>query len=50
VEVTQVTAHGRVRWVSPFGSFADPTPGMGIEFIGIDAHRRDQIDRLLRKD
>jgi hypothetical protein len=49
-EVTQVTAHGRVRWVSPFGSVGDPTPGMGIEFIGMDPHRRALIDRLIRRE
>jgi hypothetical protein len=47
-DMSKVTFHGRVRWVSPFGSVGDPTPGMGIEFVGVDADKRSQLERLLR--
>jgi Tfp pilus assembly protein PilZ len=39
---------GRVRWVTPFGGVTDPVPGMGIEFVGLDAPKREKLDALLR--
>ena len=37
----------RVRWVSPFGDAADAQPGMGIEFVGLDARKRSRLEALL---
>lgn len=41
---------GRVRWVTPFGRIADPTPGMGIEFVGLDSGKRHKLDALLQRN
>ena len=43
----RLVVNGRVRWVTPFGNVADPTPGMGIEFIGVDQGKRDKIEAVL---
>jgi hypothetical protein len=45
----RLIVNGRVRWVTPFGRVDDPTPGMGIEFVGVDPTRRDRISALLAK-
>jgi len=45
----RLVVNGRVRWVTPFGRVDDPTPGMGVEFVGIDPQRRDRISDLLAK-
>ncbi len=45
----RVVVSGRVRWVTPFGRIDDPTPGMGIEFVGLDQIKRDKIDALLSR-
>jgi uncharacterized protein (TIGR02266 family) len=42
-----VQLNGRVRWVTAFGRFDDPTPGMGIEFVGLDDTKRDRLATLL---
>jgi hypothetical protein len=42
-----LVVNGRVRWVTPFGTVSDPTPGMGIEFVGVDAQKRDRILAVL---
>lgn len=46
----RLIVNGRVRWVTPFGRVDDPTPGMGIEFVGIDPQRRDRISDLLARN
>lgn len=46
---SRLVVSGRVRWVTPFGRVDDPTPGMGIEFVGVDKTKRDKIDALLSK-
>lgn len=38
---------GRVRWVTPFGDLSDARAGMGIEFVGLDARKRDRLERIL---
>ncbi len=43
----RMVVHGRVRWVTPFGRMDDPTPGMGIEFVGLDPARRVRLRDLL---
>ena len=43
----RLVVSGRVRWVTPFGRVDDPTPGMGIEFVGLDAQKRERIEALL---
>lgn len=45
----RLVVNGRVRWVTPFGNVADPTPGMGIEFVGVDQGKRDKIDAVLSR-
>lgn len=45
----RLVVSGRVRWVTPFGRVDDPTPGMGIEFVGVDKTKRDKIDALLSR-
>jgi hypothetical protein len=45
----RLVVNGRVRWVTPFGRIDDPTPGMGIEFVGVDPARRDRISALLAR-
>jgi hypothetical protein len=45
----RVVVSGRVRWVTPFGRVDDPTPGMGIEFVGVDKHKRAKLDSLLSR-
>lgn len=45
----RLSVSGRVRWVTPFGRVSDPTPGMGIEFVGVDDVKRDKLDALLKK-
>jgi Tfp pilus assembly protein PilZ len=45
----RLVVNGRVRWVTPFGRLDDPTPGMGIEFVGLDTPRRDRLEALLRQ-
>jgi uncharacterized protein (TIGR02266 family) len=45
----RLVVNGRVRWVTPFGNVADPTPGMGIEFVGVDQGKRDKIDAVLAR-
>jgi hypothetical protein len=44
-----VVVNGRVRWVTPFGTVSDPTPGMGIEFVGVDAQKRERILAVLSR-
>ena len=44
----RLTVNGRVRWVTPFGRMDDPTPGMGIEFVGVEKSARRKLDSLLR--
>jgi hypothetical protein len=46
-EGKQLVVNGRVRWVTPFGTVSDPTPGMGIEFVGLDAQKRERIFAVL---
>ncbi len=46
---SRLVVSGRVRWVTPFGRVEDPTPGMGIEFVGLDKAKRDKLERLLSK-
>ena len=43
----RVVVNGRVRWVTPFGRMEDPTPGMGIEFVGLDAEKQAKLQRVL---
>lgn len=43
----RLVVNGRVRWVTPFGTMKDPTPGMGIEFVGVDAQKRERIQAIL---
>ncbi|MBM4280898.1 MAG: hypothetical protein FJ137_09085 [Deltaproteobacteria bacterium] len=45
----RIVVNGRVRWVTPFGRVDDPTPGMGVEFVGVDPSRRERISSLLAK-
>ncbi|MDP2341337.1 MAG: PilZ domain-containing protein [Deltaproteobacteria bacterium] len=45
----RVVVSGRVRWVTPFGRVDDPTPGMGIEFVGVDKNKRAKLDSLLSR-
>lgn len=45
----RLVVSGRVRWVTPFGRLDDPTPGMGIEFVGVDPIKRDKIEALLAR-
>jgi hypothetical protein len=45
----RLVVNGRVRWVTPFGRVDDPTPGMGIEFVGVDPQRRERISALLAR-
>jgi len=45
----RLVVSGRVRWVTPFGRVDDPTPGMGIEFVGLDKSKRDKINALLNR-
>jgi Tfp pilus assembly protein PilZ len=45
----RLVVSGRVRWVTPFGRVDDPTPGMGIEFVGLDQTKRDKIASLLSR-
>ena len=45
----RVVVSGRVRWVTPFGRVEDPTPGMGIEFVGVDKTKRAKLDSLLSR-
>jgi uncharacterized protein (TIGR02266 family) len=44
-----LVVNGRVRWVTPFGNVDDPTPGMGVEFVGVDAQKRDRIQAILAR-
>jgi len=44
----RLVVNGRVRWVTPFGNVKDPTPGMGIEFVGLDKAKRDRLQRVLQ--
>ena len=46
-EGKQLVVNGRVRWVTPFGTVSDPTPGMGIEFVGLDPQKRERIFAVL---
>ena len=46
-EGKQLVVNGRVRWVTPFGTVSDPTPGMGIEFVGVDPQKRERIFAVL---
>ena len=41
---------GRVMWVNPFrpGSYDNINPGMGLQFIDLDAKQREQIVNLVR--
>ncbi len=43
-----LVVNGRVRWVTPFGNVDDPTPGMGVEFVCVDAQKRERIQAMLR--
>ena len=43
------SVNGRVRWVTPFGRLDDARPGMGIEFIGVDAFKRARLKDLLER-
>ncbi len=43
------SVNGRVRWVTPFGRLDDARPGMGIEFIGVDAVKRARLADLLAR-
>jgi len=43
------SVNGRVRWVTPFGRLDDARPGMGIEFIGVDAFKRARLAELLER-
>lgn len=45
---SRLVVTGRVRWVTPFGGVSDPVAGMGIEFVGLDAPKREKLDALLR--
>ena len=44
-----LVVNGRVRWVTPFGNVDDPTPGMGVEFVGVDAQKRERIQAILAR-
>lgn len=44
----RLVVNGRVRWVTPFGRLEDPVPGMGIEFVGLDQHKLERLEAVLR--
>ena len=44
----RLVVNGRVRWVTPFGRVEDPVPGMGIEFVGLDPHKLERLEVVLR--
>jgi type IV pilus assembly protein PilZ len=41
---------GRVMWVNPFrpGSYDNINPGMGVQFVDLNAEQREQIVNLVR--
>lgn len=44
----RLVVNGRVRWVTPFGRLEDAVPGMGIEFVGLDQHKAERLESVLR--
>lgn len=44
-----LSVSGRVRWVTPFGRVTDARPGMGIEFVGLDEHKKRRLEDLLQR-
>lgn len=44
----RLVVNGRVRWVTPFGRLEDPVPGMGIEFVGLDQHKLERLEAVLK--
>ena len=47
---SQLNLEGRVMWVNPFrpGSYDNINPGMGVQFLDLDAQQREQIVNLVR--
>jgi type IV pilus assembly protein PilZ len=46
----QLNLEGRVMWVNPFrpGSYDNINPGMGVQFVDLNAQQREQIVNLVR--
>ncbi len=46
----QLSLEGRVMWVNPYrpGSYDNINPGMGVQFVDLDAAQREQIVNLVR--
>jgi type IV pilus assembly protein PilZ len=46
----QLNLEGRVMWVNPYrpGSYDNINPGMGVQFIDLNAQQREQIVNLVR--
>jgi type IV pilus assembly protein PilZ len=46
----QLSLEGRVMWVNPYrpGSYDNINPGMGVQFVDLDAEQREQIVNLVR--
>ena len=46
----QLNLEGRVMWVNPYrpGSYDNINPGMGVQFVDLNAQQREQIVNLVR--
>lgn len=46
----ELNVEGRVMWVNPYraGSYDNINPGMGVQFVEMDAQQREQIVNLVR--
>ena len=46
----ELNLEGRVMWVNPYrpGSYDNINPGMGVQFVEMDAQQREQIVNLVR--
>ena len=46
----ELNVEGRVMWVNPYraGSYDNINPGMGVQFVDLDAQQREQIVNLVR--
>ena len=46
----ELNLEGRVMWVNPYraGSYDNINPGMGVQFIDLNAQQREQIVNLVR--
>jgi len=46
----ELNLEGRVMWVNPYraGSYDNINPGMGVQFVDLDAPQREQIVNLVR--